>query len=123
MTERKVKANRTNRYCKEWNALHWIRPQDVTIAVEAIHEATDIDIENTTVIVTTIVQATVIASAAATHRCIPRRLVILVVEVDNMIMMTGLLSVCIWVVAATSILEATSIVRATTAHEYIVEFG
>ena len=87
MTERKLKANRTNRYCKEWNDLHWIRPPDVTIVVEAIHEAIDIDIENTTVIVTTIVQATGIASAAATHHCIPRRLVLVIVEVVAMMMM------------------------------------
>lgn len=104
MTERKVKANRTNEYCKEWNDLHWIRPPDVTIVVEAIHEATDIDIENTTVVVTTIVQATGIASAAATHRCIPRRLVLVIIEVVAMM------------VIVTTIVQATGIASTTTHH-------
>jgi hypothetical protein len=72
--------------------------------------------QNRSIVMTHVIVITSHIVKTATHRCIPRRLVILVVEVDNMIMMMGLLGVCIGVVAATSILEATSIVRATNAH-------
>ena len=105
---------------KEWNHLPWNLPADVTVGVEAIDEATDV--ENTTVVITitTSVQATVISSTAATHRYIPRRLMILVVEVVDMVMVTGLLDVCIGVVA--DVVGAASIARATNAHAHIVEF-